>query len=268
MATERKLANKVAIVTGGSSGIGRACALALGVAGAAVVVNYAGDDDGAEEVVGRIKSSGGRALAFQADVSAEDQVQAMFAQVKGEFGTFHILVNNAGIQKDAAFVDMSLDDWEAVMSVDLRGGFLCAREAAREFCSRGVPDDGGPAGNIVFMSSVHDRIPWAGHANYAAAKGGLAMLMKSLAQELGPHRIRVNAVSPGAIKTDINRKAWEPEAARQELLSKIPYKRVGEPEDVAKAVVWLASEDSDYVHGHILYIDGGMILYPSFREGG
>ncbi|MFP3945169.1 MAG: glucose 1-dehydrogenase [Alphaproteobacteria bacterium] len=261
------LAGRTALVTGASSGIGRACALALGAAGADVVVNFYGDSDAAEEVAGRIDEGGRRAIAHQADVGNEEQVRAMFARTLETFGTLHVLVANAGIQQDADLLDMSAQDWDSVLDTNLRGAFLCAREAAREFCRRG-PEGNGAAGNMIFMSSVHDVIPWAGRANYAASKGGVAMLMKSLAQELGPEKIRVNAVSPGAIMTDINREAWETGEARRALLEKIPYRRIGEPEDVAKAVLWLACDESDYVHGHTLYIDGGMLLYPGFREGG
>ena len=259
---------RVVIVTGGSSGIGRACALRLAAAGARLVVNYRSDRQGALEVVGQIEAEGGSAIAHQANVGDEDEVEAMFERCREEVGPPDILVANAGIQKDAELISMSVEDWDAVLSTNLRGQFLCARAAARVFCRRDNSDSGRAKGNIIFMSSVHDRIPWAGRSNYSAAKGGTLMLMKSLAQELGPDKIRVNAVSPGAIMTDINREAWEDEDARQKLLKLIPYGRVGEPDDVARAVLWLASDESDYVHGHALYVDGGMLLYPSFREGG
>jgi len=264
------LDGRAVLVTGGNSGIGRASAISLGAAGARVVVNYYEGTEAAEEVVERVQSAGGSAFAHQADVGDEEEVRAMFARALAEFGDLDILVNNAGIQKDADFVDMSLDDWQAVIGINLNGAFLCAREAARHFCRRnegGRGEGGPPNGNIIFVSSVHDVIPWASHANYTASKGGVSMLMKSLAQELGPDRVRVNAISPGAIMTDINREAWENEEERRNLLAKIPYGRIGKPEDVAKAVIWLASDESDYVHGHTLYIDGGMMLYPGFREG-
>lgn len=266
--TDRPLSDRVAIVTGASSGIGRACALTLAAAGARVLVNYYRDEDTANAVVGQISNGGGRAIAHQADVGDEREVQEMFARTRAELGGFDILINNAGIQKDADLLEMSADDWDAVIRTNLRGQFLCAREAARDFCQRQPPADGGALGHMVFMSSVHDRIPWAGHANYAASKGGVLMLMKTIAQELGPYKIRVNAVSPGAVKTDINREAWESEEGRRDMRSKVPYQRIGEPEDVAQAVLWLVRPESDYVHGHALYIDGGMILYPQFRSGG
>ena len=164
---------------------------------------------------------------------------------------------------------MSLAQWNKVISVNLTGQFLCAREAVREFKRRGVvPSVSRAAGKIVCMSSVHDRIPWAGHANYAASKGGVMLLMKTLAQELAPFKIRVNSISPGAIRTPINTSAWSTQEALASLLTLIPYGRIGEPEDIGKATVWLASDDSDYVNGISLYVDGGMTLYPEFARGG
>jgi glucose 1-dehydrogenase len=263
------LSGKTALVTGASSAIGSAGAVALGRAGADAVVNYHSDERGARDTAERIRASGREASICRADVGDENDVLALFAHVREHFDRLDVLVNNAGIQKDADLLEMSLDDWQAVIRTNLQGQFLCAREAARAFCSRrGERREDGPIGTIVFMSSVHERIPWAGHANYAAAKGGVLMLMKTVAQELAHHRIRVNAVCPGAIRTDINREVWESEEGRRDILSKVPYGRIGEPEDVARAVVWLAGEDSDYVHGHALYVDGGMSLYPAFREGG
>jgi len=225
--------------------------------------------DAAQAVVGEIAAEGGRAMAVQADVSREDQVQAMFQSVIGAWGSVDILINNAGLQRDSPFEAMSLADWNFVLGVNLTGQFLCAREAVREFLRRGPqPGLSSALGKIVCMSSVHDVIPWAGHANYAASKGGVDMLMRTMAQELGPRKIRVNAVSPGAIRTPINRVAWETPEALASLLKLIPYGRIGEPEDVGKACVWLASDASDYVCGATLYIDGGMTLYPEFRTGG
>ncbi len=266
--TNSKLDGRVALVTGASSGIGRACALMLAEAGARVVIDYYGNPQAASEVVEQITSRGGKAFAYRADVGDESEVEALFAQCNKIFGPLDILVANAGIQKDSDLISMSADDWDAVFSTNLRGQFLCARAAAREFCRKKDTGSDRASGNIIFMSSVHDRIPWAGRSNYSAAKGGTLMLMKSLAQELGPDRIRVNAVSPGAIMTDINSEAWETEEGRRKLLKLIPYGRIGKPDDIARAVVWLASDESDYVHGHALYVDGGMMLYPSFRDGG
>ena len=258
-----------AIVTGASSGIGEGIARGLAQAGAAVVVNYASGVAAAQRLVDEIKADGGTAMAVKADVSQEDQVRDLFARTIAEFGSVDILVNNAGLQKDAPLHSMSLADWNFVIGVNLTGQFLCAREAVREFLRRGVdPNLSSAAGKIICVSSVHDVIPWAGHANYAASKGGVAMLMKTMAQELAQHKIRVNSVSPGAIKTPINRSAWDTPQAEQELLKLIPYGRVGETQDIARAAVWLASDHSDYVNGATIYVDGGMTLYPEFRSGG
>jgi glucose 1-dehydrogenase len=255
------LVGQKALVTGASSGIGEAIALAFGEAGADVAVNYVSKEDEAEAVVARIRRAGRRALSHRADVSKEDEVRAMFRRVIAEFGTLDILVNNAGLQRDALFDAMTLDEWRRVLEVNLTGQFLCAREALREFKHRS-------AGKIICISSVHEAIPWAGHANYAASKGGVMMMMKSLAQEVAPLGIRVNGIAPGAIRTDINRAAWEEPQAREALLKLIPYRRIGEPGDVARAAVWLASDDSDYVVGTTLFVDGGMMLFPGFAAGG
>jgi glucose 1-dehydrogenase len=265
----RILAGQKALVTGGSSGIGRAVAVALGGAGADVAVNYRSGAEEAEEVVDAIKDKGRNAIALQADVSQEDQVQAMFARVFEAFGTIDVLVANAGLQKDAPFDQMTLQDWNTVLGVNLTGQFLCAREAVKEFKRRGVRKEVScAAGKIICISSVHDVIPWAGHVNYAASKGGVMLMMKSIAQEVAPYRIRVNGISPGAIRTPINRQAWETSEAYAELLKLIPYKRIGEPEDIARAAVWLASDEADYLTGTSLYVDGGMTLYPGFEAGG
>jgi glucose 1-dehydrogenase len=267
--TARLLTGQKAIVTGASSGIGRAVALALGAAGADVVVNYVSDEAAAAEVVAEITASGSMAYAHKADVSHEDEVKAMFATMIAKFGTVDILVANAGLQRDSAFHDMTLAQWNTVIGVNLTGQFLCAREALREFRRRGVVEAvSRAAGKIICMSSVHQEIPWAGHANYAASKGGIAMMMKSLAQEVAPQRIRVNAIAPGAIRTPINTAAWQTPQAYADLMKLVPYKRIGEPGDIARAAVWLASDDSDYVVGTTLYVDGGMMLYPGFEGGG
>ena len=265
----KPLKNQKAIVTGGSSGIGEACALALGAAGAAVVVNYRSEKDEAERIAKTIIDGGGEAIAIHADVSREEQVQAMFREAIERFGTVDILVDNAGLQRDAAFHDMTLEQWNGVIGVNLTGQFLCAREAVREFVRRGVvPSVSSAAGKIICMSSVHEVIPWAGHVNYAASKGGIMQLMKSMAQELAPQKIRVNSIGPGAIKTDINREAWETPEAEAKLLKLIPYGRVGVPDDIARVAVWLASDASDYITGTTLFVDGGMTLYPAFASGG
>jgi glucose 1-dehydrogenase len=263
------LKGQKALVTGANSGIGRGVALALGQAGADVVVNYIDGDAAADAVVEEIISFGVHACAIKADVSAESQVDAMFAQMIERFGTIDILVANAGLQRDSAFAAMTLAQWNTVIGVNLTGQFLCARAAVREFVRRGVvPAVSAAEGKIICMSSVHQEIPWAGHANYATSKGGIKMLMESLAQEVAPQRIRVNAIAPGAIRTPINTSAWNTQAAYDALMTLIPYGRIGEPEDVARAAVWLASDLSDYVVGTTLYVDGGMTLYPGFATGG
>jgi glucose 1-dehydrogenase len=265
----KRLKDQVAIVTGSSSGIGAGIALSLAADGAKVVVNYTSTVDGAKKVVDEITGNGGSAIAVRADVSKEADVTAMFRQAIDAFGTVDILVNNAGLQQDAAFVDMTLAQWQRVIDINLTGQFLCGREAAREFIRRGVvADRSRAAGKIICISSVHEVIPWAGHANYASSKGGVMLLMKSMAQELAPFKIRVNSIGPGAIKTRINKAAWDTPEAEAKLLELIPYKRVGEPADIGAAAAWLASDESDYVNGITLFVDGGMTLYPEFARGG
>jgi glucose 1-dehydrogenase len=266
---EQILKGQKALVTGASSGIGRAVAVELGKAGADVVVNYVRGEESANEVVAEINQCGSRSYAHQADVSSEKQVKGMFQKMFQEFGTIDILVNNAGLQRDAPFDEMTLDQWNLVINVNLTGQFLCAREAIREFKRRGVVKAVScAAGKIICMSSVHEIIPWAGHVNYAASKGGVMLMMKSIAQEVAPFRIRVNSIAPGAVRTPINRQAWQTQQAYDELMELVPYKRIGEPEDIARAAVWLASDYADYVNGISLVIDGGMTLYPGFAAGG
>ena len=269
LSVPKLLSGQKALVTGANSGIGKAVAIALGAAGADVVVNYVDGDEAAAAVVKTIIASGSKAYAHQADVSSEDQVAAMFARMMQEFGTIDILVSNAGLQRDSAYHAMTLDRWNKVLSVNLTGQFLCTREAVREFTRRGVvPSISSAAGKIICMSSVHQVIPWAGHANYAASKGGIKLMMESLAQEVAPLGIRVNAIAPGAIRTPINTEAWNTKEAYAALMTLVPYGRIGEPEDIARAAVWLASDQSDYVIGTTLFVDGGMTLYPGFATGG
>lgn len=269
VAPAQLLKGQKALVTGANSGIGKATAIGLGRAGADVGVNYVADRDAAEQVVEEIKAFGVRAAAYEADVSQEDQVVAMVEAMVQELGTIDILVANAGLQRDARLTDMTLAQWQKVLDVNLTGQFLCAREVTKEFLRRGVvPEVSRAAGKIICMSSVHQLIPWAGHVNYASSKGGVHMMMQTLAQELAPQKIRVNAVAPGAIKTPINRSAWETPEAQADLLKLIPYDRIGDPEDIAYAVVGLASDLMDYVVGTTLYVDGGMTLFPGFATGG
>lgn len=265
----KSLQGQKALVTGASSGIGRAVALALAEAGADVVVNYRSGEGAAKDVAQEISQTGVRTYTHKADVSDEAQIEAMFHKMIEKFGTIDILVNNAGLQQDAAFEELTLAQWNKVIGVNLTGQFLCSRAAVREFKRRGVvPEVSCSAGKILCISSVHEVIPWAGHVNYAASKGGVMLMMKSIAQEVAPFRIRVNSISPGAIRTPINTEAWNTPAAYSELMKLVPYKRIGEPSEVGRAAVWLASDYADYVTGTSLFVDGGMTLYPGFETGG
>jgi glucose 1-dehydrogenase len=264
-----RLAGTTALVTGASSGIGLGVARGLAEAGARVAINYRSHPEPAEALAAEIIAHGGHAVALEADVSQEADVERLFRDTVANLGRLDVVVANSGIQKDAKIGSMTLADWQAVIDVNLTGQFLCCREAIKLF--RSQPAQPRPAralGSIVCMSSVHQVIPWAGHVNYAATKGGLHMLVQSLAQEVAPERIRVNAIAPGAIKTPINREAWDTPAALERLLKLIPYGRIGEPEDIARAVVWLASDEADYVTGTTLFVDGGMTLYPGFADNG
>ncbi|GAB2772370.1 SDR family oxidoreductase [Rhabdobacter roseus] len=267
--SQGKFENQTVIVTGASSGLGKACAIHMAGQGANVVINYHSGKDKAEEVLEEVEKKGGKGIIVKADVSKEDAVLKLYEATLKEYGKLDVLVSNAGMQVDAPFLDMTLDQWQKVIDINLTGQFLCTREAARQFMKQAKGKKSSTAiGKMVMMSSVHDIIPWAGHINYAASKGGILMLMRSIAQELAPHKIRVNAVSPGAIKTAINKDVWEDEEKAKELLKLIPYQRIGVAEDVAKAVAWLASDESDYVNGETIYIDGGMTLYPEFSDNG
>ena len=267
----KRLAGQTALVTGANSGIGEAIAIALGRDGANVVVNYISHPEAAEEVAHKINQSdlSGSAIAIKCDVRKEDQVIAMFKQTVDHFGTVDICVPNAGLQKDSSLHEMKLEDWNLVIDVNLTGQFLCAREAIKEFLRRGMrPEVSKSLGKIIHTSSVHQIIPWAGHANYAASKGAIVMLMESICQEYAPHKVRCNSIAPGAIKTPINENAWKTPSALKELDKLIPYKRIGVPEDIGSAAVWLASDESDYVNGTTLFVDGGMTCYPGFTENG
>ncbi|HUZ59171.1 MAG TPA: SDR family oxidoreductase [Hanamia sp.] len=264
-----KLKGQSALVTGANSGIGLAVAVALANDGANVVVNYVTHPEAADAVVKQIEDNGGNAISIKADVSNEAEVQSMFQQMFAKYGTIDILVNNAGLQKDSPLESMSLADWQLVINVNLTGQFLCAREAAKEFLRRGmVPERSCALGKIICMSSVHQVIPWGGHVNYASSKGGIELLMKSMAQELAPKKIRVNSIGPGAIQTPINKVAWSTPEALKSLLTLIPYGRIGQPEDIGKVAVWLASDESDYLTGTTIFADGGMLLYPGFSTNG
>jgi glucose 1-dehydrogenase len=266
---QQLLRGQKALITGASSGIERSIALALAAAGADVIINYISSDASAAQVCEEAAKHGVRAIPIRADVSDESDVKGMFARMLEAMGTIDILINNAGLQQDAPFEQLTLEQWNRVIAVNLTGQFLCAREAVREFKRRGVrPEVSCAAGKIICISSVHEVIPWAGHVNYAASKGGVMLMMKSIAQEVAPYRIRVNSICPGAIRTPINTAAWSTPEAYAELLKLIPYKRIGEPDEIGRVAVWLASDYADYVHGISLFVDGGMTLYPGFETGG
>ncbi|SDS95524.1 glucose 1-dehydrogenase [Mucilaginibacter mallensis] len=263
------LKGQAALVTGADSGIGKGVALALAMAGAKVIINHIDAHEIAQQTVDEITAAGGEAYAIHADVSNEADVQAMFAEMYKQYGTVDILVNNAGLQRDSKFVDMTIEQWNTVIGINLTGQFLCSREAAREFMRRGVVEGRSKAaGKIICMSSVHEVIPWGGHVNYASSKGGVMMLMKSMAQELAPHKIRVVSIGPGAIQTHINQAAWSTPEALNSLLTLIPYNRIGEPDDIGKLAAWLASDEADYITGTTIFMDGGMTLYPGFADNG
>ena len=263
------LKGQVAVVTGASSGIGAATAQALAAAGAKVVVNYHSDEAGGHKVVEEIRHAGGEAIAIGVDVSHEDRAIHLIQQAREHFGTIHILVANAGLQRDAKATEMTLDQWNTVIGVNLTGQFLCCREAIKEFLRRGPqPDVSRATGKIICMSSVHEKIMWGGHVNYAASKGGVMLMMQTLAQEFADRKIRINSIAPGAIKTPINHDAWATPEAEKKLLRLIPYGRVGDTADIANTAVWLASDHSDYVTGATIFVDGGMTLYPGFKDNG
>ncbi len=258
---DRRLEGKAALVTGASSGIGRATAVRLGKEGAAVGVNYRSDEDGANEAVREIEDAGGRAVAIQGDVSKEDEVKRLVGETIEAFGGLDVLVNNAGIESEAPFLEMSLEEWEKVVSVNLNGVFLTSREAIGHMVENG-------GGAVVNMSSVHQRIPWPKFAHYAASKGGVKLLTETLALEFADRGVRVNAVGPGAIETPINKEKLEDPGQRKAVEALIPWNRVGRPDEVAACVAFLASDEASYVTGTTLFVDGGMILYPGFEEGG
>ena len=268
---EVSLKNQVALITGSSSGIGAGIAKSMAESGAKVVINYPSESsrEKAAVILNEIVEKGGEGMLCQCDVSKEDEVIKMFKDVIDNYGTVDILVNNAGIQVDSPFTEMSLSAWNAVIGVNLTGQFLCAREAIKEFLRRGIdPARSAACGKIIHISSVHEIIPWAGHANYAASKGAIRMLMQTLAQEYGADRIRVNSICPGAIQTPINKSAWETQQEMNSLLTLIPYNRIGQPQDIGNLAVFLASDLADYISGASIFIDGGMTTFESFTTGG
>jgi glucose 1-dehydrogenase len=258
----KRLQNRKALVTGANSGIGRAIAIRLAQEGASVAINYVKDSDAADEVVSQINNSEGKAIAIKADISSEEQVDSMFDQAAKEFGGLDILVNNAGMESYHPFLEMPLDAWRKVIDIDLTGAFLCAQRAAR------IIVNSGAGGSIVNITSVHQVIPWGGYSHYCAAKAALEMLTKTVAQELAEKNVRINSVAPGAIATPINQNVWGDPEGLKDLLTKIPANRLGKPEEIASAVVFLCSDEASYVNGTTLFVDGGMTLYSSFSHGG
>jgi glucose 1-dehydrogenase len=248
-----------ALVTGSATGIGRATAKRLSAEGAAVVINYVGPPDDAESAVKEIGDAGGKAVAIAADVSNEEQVQAMFVRATAELGgPVDLLVNNAGIEKPFKLIDMPLHEWQRVLGVNLTGAFLCTREAARGMCGAGLP------GAIVNVTSVHELIPWLEFSHYTASKGGLKLFGQTVARELAPHGIRVVNVAPGAILTPINQELIDDAKKRAVVEEEIPLGRTGTAEEVAAAIAWVAGPEASYVVGSTLFVDGGMTLYPKF----
>ena len=265
----KMLAGQKALVTGANSGIGEAIALALSEAGADVGIDYVVDPERAEQVAGLARGFGVDARAYRADVSSEADVSALFSSFLADHGALDILVSNAGIQRDASIADMILEKWNEVISVNLTGQFLCARSAIAQFRSQARSRCVSRSrGKIICTSSLHELVPWAGHVNYASSKGGVSQMMRSLAQECAPERIRINAIAPGAIRTPINHESWATQEAYDKLITLIPYGRIGEPEDIARVAAWLASDYSDFIVGATLFVDGGMTLFPSFMHNG
>jgi len=256
-ARELPLAGRHTLVTGAASGIGWATARRLAADGAAVVVDHLGDAEAAGVLVAEIEHDGGRAVAVEADVSDEAQVDAMFARAQEELGPVDVLVNNAGREKPFALFDMPLEEWNAVLALNLTGPFLCARALARGLAP-------GAGGVIINVSSVHELIPWPMFSHYCASKGGLKLFAQTIARELAPRGIRVVNIAPGAILTPINEELADDPGKRRAIEAEIPMGRLGQPEEVAAAIAWVAGPEAQYVTGSTLFVDGGMSLYPNF----
>lgn len=257
-----QLDGKRALVTGGNSGIGAAIAEALAAAGAKVAINYVSHPEVAEQMAQAIWDKGGDAIIINADVSDSQAVKAMFEKLDETWGGIDILVNNAGVDGDYMLGwEADGDKWKKVIDINLMGAFYCAREAL----SRMVPQKSGV---VLATSSVHESIAWTGHSAYTSSKAAIAMLTKTLAQEAAPHGVRVLALAPGAIKTEINENVWDNKAGLKDLLEKIPMNRIGEPDEVARMAVVLVSDVASYVTGRTIFVDGGMTDYPEFAHGG
>lgn len=260
--TEISLKNKIAVVTGASGGIGKAVAISLASAGAAVAVHYGHNIKAAEEVVNQIKNNNGKAMAFSADVSDPAAIEKMFNDIDSSLGSVDILVNSAGIDGVRALLgEDKIEDWKNVMSINLYGPYFCSRMAIKRMLKK-------HSGVIINITSDHVYIPWEGYSAYCSAKAGLDMLTKTLAQETADKGIRVISIAPGAIKTAINKSVWENPDTLKDLDQKIATGIPGEAEDVANAVLFAASDMAKYMTGNTLVVDGGMLLYPDFRHGG
>ena len=252
-----KLQGKVAVVTGAGTGIGQAIAVAFAQAGAAVVVDYVGAESAAAETMEKIRQSGASGLAVEADVSRQEDVARLIEQTVSAFGKLDIFVNNAGIEKKIAFVDYPFDEWQKIISVNLTGTFLCSQCAARQMIKQGT------GGRIINISSIHEDLPMVMNAAYSASKGGLRMLMRTIAVELAPHQITVNNIGPGAIYTPIDKDTEMDPKLNDQILAEIPLGRWGKPEEVAQLAAFLASDDASYITGSTHFIDGGMLRNAS-----
>jgi glucose 1-dehydrogenase len=247
-----KLRGKVCIVTGAATGIGSAIATRFAGEGATVVIDYVGKSDGADRLAASLTATGATVAAIAADVGDAAQVAALFAETVKRFGRVDVLVNNAGIEKKTPFVDIPLADWQKILGVNLTGTFLCAQQAAKQMIAQG----GG--GRIINISSVHEDIPMTLNAAYSASKGGIRMLMRTIAVELAPHGILVNNVAPGAVYTPIDAEVEANKEEYAELLAEIPLNRMAKPEEVAALCAFLASDEASYSTGSTFFIDGGM----------
>lgn len=255
------LKGKVAVVTGGSKGLGASMAERFGAEGMSVVVNYHSDEEGAKKTMELVREAGGKACAVQADVGTKEGIEALLDKAASEFGGLDVWVNNAGVENKSATDELSLEDWQRVIDTNLTGVFLGSQCAIRHFLEK------GKQGSIINMSSVHEKIPWPTFSHYAASKGGVAMFTKTIALEYADRGIRANCIGPGAINTPINKEKFDDPKQYESTVSMIPMGRIGDPEDVAAAAAWLASDQARYVTGTTLFVDGGMTLYPSFQYG-
>lgn len=255
------LKGKVAVVTGGSKGLGMAISKRFGQEGVNVVVNYNSDKAGADEVVEEIKLAGAKAISVEADISSEEGTKKIFDSALEAFGKLDIWINNAGMENQVATHEMTLENWQKVINVNLTGVFLGSKYALSYFLENNVK------GNIINMSSVHEIIPWPTFSHYATSKGGVSMFTKTIALEYATKGIRVNAIAPGAINTPINAKKFSDPKQLKETTDMVPMKTIGEPEDISAAAAWLASNESKYVTGITIFVDGGMTLYASFQDG-